>query len=370
MSLSRRDFCGLLGAAAMLRPELHGDRHPAPAARSTRRPAAAPLRLDSNENPYGPPPAAREAIARAVADGGRYPSTRDLVTAIASANRVPEANVLLTVGATEGLYLAARAFTRPEAGLVTAAPTYAAIATATELVGNPVTRVPIRADGGLDLEAMADRARGAGLVYLCNPNNPTGVLTSATEVAGFIAKVGAASPETTIVVGEVYHEYIDSPAYASVAPSALINPRILVSRTLSKLYGLAGLRLGYLIGQQETLARLMPLRVPLGANSLGIAAAVAALGDQREVARQRQLNRRGREDAEKFFRERNWRFYPAAANYLFVDVKRDIRTFRATCEEKGLLIGRHYPPADTWARITIGTPEEMRGAFGILETVL
>ena len=139
---------------------------------------------------------------------------------------------------------------------------------------------------------------------------------------------------------------------------------------MSKLYGLAGFRLGYLIGHQETLARLMPLRVPIGANSLGIAAAVAALGDQAEVARQRRLNREGREAAERFFRDRNWRFYPAAANYLFVDVKRDIRAFRTMCEEKGLLIGRHYPPADTWMRLTIGTPEEMRGAMGILGTVL
>ena len=366
MPLSRRDFCGVLGSAMLVPSGTVADRRAAPL---PIRPSA-PLRLDSNENPYGPPPAAREAIIQAIADGGRYPSSRDLVVALAAASGVPEANILLTVGATEGLYLAARAFTQPDAGLITAAPSYAAIATATEQLAHPVTRVPIRPDGGLDLAAMAERARGAGLVYLCNPNNPTGVLTPAAEVASFITRVGAASPRTTIVVGEVYHEYIDDSRYASVAPAVLTNPRILVSRTLSKLYGLAGLRLGYLIGHQDTLTRLTPLRVPIGANSLGVAAAVAALGDQREVARQRQLNRQGREQAEKFFRERNWRFYPAAANYLLVDVKRDIRTFRTACEEKGLLIGRHYPPADTWMRLTIGTPEEMRGAFAILETVL
>lgn len=367
MTLTRRDFCGLLGAATLAhRTGFATER----VGLSAVWPSDRPIRLDSNENPYGPPPAAREAILNAIADGGRYPSSQTLVAAIAAANRVPEANVLLTVGATEGLYLAARAFTRPDAGLVTAAPTYAAIATATEGLGHPVTRVPILPDGGLDLETMAERARGAGLVYLCNPNNPTGVLTRAAEVAGFIARVGAASPEATVVVGEVYHEYIDNPAYASVAAASLTNPRILVSRTLSKLYGLAGLRLGYLIGHQDTLAKLMPLRVPLGANSLGIAAAVAALSDQREVARQRRLNREGREVAEKFFRDRHWRFHPAAANYLFVDVKRDIRAFRTACEEKGLLVGRHYPPADTWMRLTIGTPEEMRRAFAIFETVL
>jgi histidinol-phosphate aminotransferase len=309
-------------------------------------------------------------MMKAMADGGRYPSTGALVTAIAAASGVPEANVLLTVGATEGLYIAARAFTRPDAGLVTAAPSYAAIATATVQLGNPVVRVPIRADGALDLGSMAERARGAGLVYVCNPNNPTGVLTSAAELQGFVSRLATVAPEATIVVGEVYHEYIDAPGYATLAPDALRNPRILVSRTFSKLHGLAGLRLGYLIGHEETLAKVARHRVPLGANNAAIAAAIAALDDRAGLARQRRLNREGRESAERFFRERGWRFYPAAANYLFVDVKRDIRAFRAACEDKGLLIGRHYPPADTWMRLTIGTPEEMRGAFEILATVL
>jgi histidinol-phosphate aminotransferase len=223
MSLSRRDFCGLIGSAILLPAETPDDRHLVPPSQSLPRAqrrgrAVPPIRLDSNENPYGPSAAARAAIMQALPDGGRYPSTRDFVTAIARANSVPEANILLTVGATEGLYIAARAFTRPDAGLVTAAPSYAAIATATEQLGNPVIRVPIRTDGALDLNTMAERARGAGLVYVCNPNNPTGVLTPAAELTSFIARVRTASPETTIVVGEVYHEYIDAPGYASVAP--------------------------------------------------------------------------------------------------------------------------------------------------------
>jgi histidinol-phosphate aminotransferase len=362
MFLSRRDFCEIVGATAALSPRFSAiEATPA---------NDLPIRLDSNENPYGPSPAARAAILNSLADGGRYPSTRELVAAIAVANSVPEANVLLTVGATEGLYIAAKAFTRPDAPLVTAAPSYAAIATATEQLGNPVIRVPTHADGALDLDSMAERARGAGLVFVCNPNNPTGVLTPATELRSFISKVSSTSADTTIVVGEVYHEYIDAPGYATVAPDALRNPRILVSRTFSKLYGLAGMRLGYLIGQEETLRKVAAHRVPLGANSAAIAAAIAVLGDSAELARQRRLNREGRATAERFFRDRGWRFYPASANYLFVDVRRDITAFRTTCQEKGLLIGRHYPPADQWARITIGTPDEMRRAFEILEAVL
>ena len=124
MSLSRRDFCGMLGAgapAASLRFRLPDLCRP-----------PGPIRLDSNENPYGPSPAARAAIVASLADGGRYPSTPDLITAIAAANRATPFNVLPTVGATEGLWICAKAFTRPNAPLVTAAPSYGAIATATE----------------------------------------------------------------------------------------------------------------------------------------------------------------------------------------------------------------------------------------------
>jgi histidinol-phosphate aminotransferase len=309
-------------------------------------------------------------MANALADGGRYPSTGALIAAIAAANTVAESNVLLTVGATEGLAIAARAFTRPDAALVTAAPSYAAIATATEQMGHPVIRVPVTALGSLDLAAMADRARGAGLLYLCNPNNPTGTLVSAGALQEYVSKVESISPTTMIVVGEAYHEYIDSPGYQSAVSLALQSPRVLVNRTFSKLYGLAGLRLGYLIGQEATLKRLAVHRLPLGANNVAIAAAMAVLADEPERVRQRALNTAGRKDAERFFTARGRRFHPAHANYLFVEIKRDITSFRTACEARGLLIGRLYPPADTWARITIGTPDEMRRGLAIFEEVL
>ncbi len=364
MSFSRRDFVGLVGAgvpAAMLGPRLSN---------LSRAGDPAPIRLDSNENPYGPSPAARAAIVKALADGGRYPSTQELIVAIAAANGAGPPNVLPTVGATEGLVISAKAFTRADAPLITTAPSYGAIANATEQLGNPVVRLALQADGRLDLGAMADRAKGAGFVYLCNPNNPTGALTPAAELREFITRVVTASPETTVVVGEAYHEYIESPAYASAVPEALGNPRVLVNRTFSKLYGLAGMRLGYLIGQEETLRRVSAHRVPLGANAAAIAAATAVLADNAERIRQRDLNREGREKTERFFASRGWHFYPAEANYLFIDVRRDIVAFRAACQAKGLVIGRPYPPADNWARLTIGTPEEMERAFAILDTVL
>ncbi len=372
MSLSRRAFCSSVGAVVPL-SLLHADR--ALAALDQLRPEArddALIHLDNNENPYGPSPAARAAAAQAIADGGRYPgdAVSSLIAKIAAVNGVSPENVLLTVGATEALLISARTFTRPDAHLVTAAPTYGTIAAAVERLGNRVVRIPVRADGNLDLDVMAEQARGAGLVYICNPNNPTGMIVPAPAIRDVIARVGATAPDAMVLLGEAYHEYVDAAGYASVVPDAARNPRVIVSRTFSKLYGLAGLRLGYVIGLPEPLQKMAANRVGLGANIVAVAAATAALGDDAERVRQRRLTKEGRDSALRFFRERGWRTYPSETNCVFVDVRRKITAFRAACEAQGLLIGRPYPPADSWARITIGTPDEMQRAFAILERLL
>ena len=368
MSMSRRGFCHLIGASLTL----HDGSLPEWDASTNRDPetGASPIRLDNNENPYGPFPAARAAVAKAIDEGGRYPSAELLVEAVAKANGVRPANVLLTVGATEGLALSAYTFSGATAPLVTAAPSYGAIASAAERLGHPVIRVPLSSDGKIDLEAMERRAAGAGLVYICNPNNPTGTIVSATDLRGFLARLGSASPSTAIVIGEAYHEYIADSSYATAVPEAIRRPGILVNRTFSKLYGLAGMRLGYLIAHEETIKRVSPYRVPLGANGFAIAAASAALADEPERVRQRDLNEVGRKAAERFFRERGWEVYDGRANFVFVNVKRDIAAFRSACQANGLLIGRPYPPAISWARFTIGTPGEMSRAFSILERLL
>jgi histidinol-phosphate aminotransferase len=366
MDFSRRDFCQLVGAGAVLPrtfnwPET-GNSHASPGDADPKL-----IRLDSNENPYGPSAAARKAIIQGLTDAGRYPETGALITAIAHANGVAESNVLLTVGATEGLWLMAREFTTAERPLVTTAPGYSAIANATESLGHPVIRVPLAADGGVDLDAMLS-ATGAGLLFLCNPNNPTGTLLQGPTLRDGLARATASG--TAVVVGEAYHEYVETPGYESAVSVALENPLVVVNRTFSKLYGLAGLRLGYLIAQEATLNRLRKHRVPLGANHLALAAATAAISAPSEVSRLRSLNSTGRKAAERFFTERGRRFYQAHANFLFVETHRDITELRTACRARGLLIGYPYPPANDWARITIGTPEEMRRGLPILEEVL
>jgi histidinol-phosphate aminotransferase len=373
MSLSRRSFCHVLGAAVPATLIRRDAVSPDLQLLATRARVSDPIRLDSNENPYGPSLAARAAAARALSiEGGRYPgpAIQALLAAIADANAISPSNVLLTVGSTEALAISAKAFTRPDAPLVTATPSYEAVAVATERLGHPVVRVPVTSDGRLDLEEMARRSQGAGLVYLCNPNNPTGATVPAAALSDFVARIGSVSPTTTILVGEAYHEYIETPSYRTAIPDSLKTPRMLVTRTFSKLYGLAGLRIGYVIGQEEPLRQLSLLRVGLGANIAAVAAASASIADVQGRLHQQRLNRDGRKAAERFFTERGWKVYPAEANYLFVDIRRDVVAFRAACAAGGLLIGRPYPPATNCARITIGTPEEMQRAFSVLETVL
>lgn len=366
MPVSRRDFVALIGSTALLPAHNASVR----AAGRGITPPASPIRLDSNENPYGPSVAARTAIRDAMTLTGRYPDAQALVAAIAKANGVAEGNVLLTVGATEGLAICARGFTTPERPLVTGAPSYGAIASATEALGHQVSRVPVTSAGDLDLDAMLDRARGAGILYLCNPNNPTGTVIPASTLQDAIARLEQTSPETIVVVGEAYHEYVESPDYASAANEAIRNPRVIVNRTFSKLYALAGLRLGYLIGHRETLKRISGFRVSIGASVPGIAAGLAVVADQREVLRQRQLNTAGRKKTEQYFTRHRVSYYPAHANYLFLKIDRDVTTFREACQAKGLLIGRRYPPADQFARLTIGTPDEMRRALPIFLAAL
>src|SRR6185295_14306358 len=145
-----------------------------------------------------------------------------------------------------------------------------------KFIGTPVTDVAVDASLGADLDALAKASRGAGLVYLCNPNNPTATVHTKQDVVAFIKAVNAASPQTTILVDEAYFEYVDLPGYGTVIPMAIENPRVIVARTFSKVYGMAGLRLGYAIAAKDTLAKMAGYQLGSNTNQLVLAAAVAS----------------------------------------------------------------------------------------------
>ena len=330
------------------------------------------LRLDSNENPNGPGAAALDAVRSMFTEAPRYPdlTSAAVLQAIAAHHRVPAENVLVGCGSGEILRMASYAFTTPKRALVTGAPSFEDPVRHSEMMGAPIRAVPVDASLRLDLDAMLAQVAGAGMVFLCNPNNPTGTVHGAAAVRDFIAEVHRRAPECVVMVDEAYHEYVDDPDYATAVPIALADPNVIVVRTFSKVYGMAGLRAGYVVGQPATLARMARHRLPNAINVLAAAAAVATLPDAEHLAREQRQNRDAREFTRKALAEMGFAAPPSSANFIMVPIGRDARVFRDACRQKGVLVGRPFPPLLTHARISIGTMDEMKRAVGVFRQVL
>ena len=255
--LSRRDVLGGLMSAAAVGAAVRGTALASPAAGDIRR-SAGVLRLGSNENATGLGPAARAAFLAAVDEANRYPGGvwSTLVDALTSHHRVDRSWIHVTPGSGALLSAATLAFTSASRSLVTAAPTFEAPTRTARATGATVHAVPVTADGRLDLDAMLAKAAGAGLVFVCNPNNPTGGSVPGTALAAFVERLKTVAPEARVLVDEAYFEYADEPGYATAVPLAVADRRVLVTRTFSKVFGMAGLRVGYAIAHPDTLAAL------------------------------------------------------------------------------------------------------------------
>ncbi len=373
MTVSRRSFLHGLGSGAAAVP-LIGGRGLEALAGSTLRlvDPSGLIRIDSNENPNGPSARALEAIRGAFGEACRYPriSSDKLTEALAAHHRVKPANLLVGCGSTDHLRLAVDAFTTPGRGLVTAAPSFETPATYAALRGIPVESVPVDSGLGLDLNAMLDRSLGAGLVYVCNPNNPTGTVHSKAAVEDFIRRVLSKSPAVHVLVDEAYYEYVDDPEYGTLIPMALEDPRVMVLRTFSKVHGMAGLRVGYGIGRPETMAAMLRFQMQLSVNGLGLSAALASLGDETHLARETKLNREARDFTRRWFGRYGFVVAPSATNFVMVAIRRPIEAFKKACADRGVAVGRPFPPLTEHARISIGTMEEMQRAVGVFGQVL
>jgi histidinol-phosphate aminotransferase len=378
MSVSRRTFvrsvgvggasvlAGVFGARGAEAWTGSAGQSPAPGTTSL-------IRLDSNENPAGPSSRTLDAVRLAFPEASLYPhrAGADLPAAIAKSLQVPRANVLASCGSGEILRIAVQAFVTPARSLVTALPTFETCTSTAKFQKLPLHEVPVDARLALDLPAMEAKAsEGAGLVFLCNPNNPTGPVHGSKPVADFIAHVRKASPGTVILVDEAYHEYVDDPAYASVVPMALEYPEVIVSRTFSKVYGLAGLRIGYAVGRPETLQKMAGWRLGNGMNMLGIRAAIAALDDQSWVERGRAANRAGRDYLRRAFEGWGFKVAESQGNFVFADIRRSAEDFAKQCRALGVSVGRPFPPLTTWTRVSMGTEDELRQATDVFRKVL
>jgi histidinol-phosphate aminotransferase len=333
-----------------------------------------PLLLHNNENPLGPGTKVLAAARSFLKDGapaGRYPDNpQALREAIAAKYKISTDNVLVGSGSTQLLRSATHCFTSPSRGLVSGAPAYEECADYAGLVKAPVKAIPLDAQLRDDLDAIVAASKGAGMVYLNNPNNPTATVHSGKAVANLIDRVLQVSPETTLLIDEAYFDYVTDPSYTSQIPIALANPRVIVARTFSKAHGMAGFRVGYAIGRPETLRTMQQHQYGTSMNSLGVAAAIASIGDDDRIVQERNRNTEARDFTMGWFQRAGFKASDSQANFLFVDVKRPLAEFRDPCRERGVLVGRPFPPMTSHCRISIGTIDEMRKAVGVFGEVL
>ena len=382
MSVSRRSFLTTLGAggAGVLAAPLITGRGSeaawaqASSRRADRLLAARPgmIRIDSNENPNGPGERVYAAIRRHLNESNRYPvqSEDDLAAAIARTHAILPENVILGCGSGELLRGAVSAFTAPDHPLVSPEPTFEAPAAWARFLGMPVRTPRVDPALRLDLDAMTAAGRGAGLVYLCNPNNPTGTVLGAAAVSAYVARMGQLSPETTVLIDEAYHEYVDDPSYRTAIPLALANYRVVVTRTFSKVFGMAGLRIGYAVGQPATLAKLAAWLLGSNVSQLSLVAATVAVGDTPHIALEQRRNRETRAYTGAAFENAGYPAAGADANFLMVDIRRDAKDFKLECLKRKVAVGRQFLSHPNLVRVSIGTAREMKRALPAMLAVL
>jgi histidinol-phosphate aminotransferase len=330
------------------------------------------IRIDSNENPNGPGPKALAALTARLHMSNRYPVKEDddLVAAICKVHNVKPENVILGCGSGELLRAAVYAFTSPTKALVAPEPTFEAPGNFAKFLNHPINAPKVDAKLALDLDAMADAARGAGLVYFCNPNNPTATVHGADAVRSYVDRVNRSSPETTILIDEAYHEYVADPSYHTAVPLALSNPRVVVTRTFSKVFGMAGLRAGYAIGQPDTLRKMASWLLGSNTNQLALAAATTSILDNAHIADEVRRNAEARAYTKKFFESMGYTVPAAEANFMMVDVRHDSKQFKLECVKHNVAIGRPFPAVPNYARVSVGTMPEMRKAVAVFRQVL
>src|SRR5437870_1200483 len=343
-------------------------------------PGVEAIRISSNENPLGPGKAAIDAILGKFPEANRYPFNStpldaDLEILIAKLNNAKRENVVLGVGSQELLKNTARVFMSPTKHLVQPSPTYgdpsgfAANTLKLTVKTAPVDPKTLRTE----LSALLPLVKGAGLVYLCNPNNPTGTINSAKEMNDFIAEVRKTSPTTAILIDEAYSDYATDPSYQTAIPTALPTPNVVVARTFSKAYGMAGVRIGYAIGDAATMRKMAAWRMPYNVNTFGVAAAVASLKDPQHIKEESARNKAVRDFTIKALADMGYMSTDSQTNFIFTDIGKTMTAaaFRDGCAAKGVMVGRDFPPLEKqWARISLGTMEEMQKATEVFRSVL
>jgi histidinol-phosphate aminotransferase len=371
MSISRRRFAQLLGAGAavaVVRPQLSFAK-PTQSVGASSTAGGSIVRLSANENPYGPSPKAFQAITDSFGLACRYPDEHNnvLIEKLAKLNEVNHDQILLGDGSSEILKLCAETFTGKSRGtLVAADPTFEPILQQAGLNGAEVVKAPLTASFAHDLPKMLAAAK-RGLIYVCNPNNPTASVTPKNELSEFIGK---APRETMILVDEAYFHYADGPDYESVIPLVKDHPNLIVSRTFSKIYGMAGLRCGYCVAQKEALDQLRAHQMWDSVNIMALAAASASLDDPDQVPNGQRLNSEAKAFTIGDLDKLGYKTIPSQANFIMFDCKRPVVPLIQALKQRNVQVGRLFPALPNYMRLTIGKKSEMETFLGAFKEVM
>jgi histidinol-phosphate aminotransferase len=323
-------------------------------------PPGVTAKLNANENPYGPSELVRKAITGAFDKICRYPweETDAVLQKVAEKEGVSPDHILLTVGSTEGLKITALALRLFEGEVISGTPTFEAMLHYAEAFGGYVNRVPVMDNENLtfDLDEMERRiSSNTRLVFICNPNNPTGSILPAAKLRDFCTSV---SKRTVVFCDEAYIDYVTEPGYPSMVEMVKKNANVIVSRTFSKVYGMAGIRIGYLVARPDLIRRIAAVQVD-EPNMLALHAANAALDDATFYKYSLQKNTEGKALIYKTLETLKLPYVRSHSNFVFFKTGREISSVIRDMRAQGVEVGRPFLPLSEWCRVSTGKMEDL-----------
>ena len=358
ITLSRRNLLTrsglLLGAAAL---DLCAQ--PASAQNRSSKPNGGMIRLIANENPYGPAPSAREALRKAIGESWKYAFRQEgrLRELIAEREGVKPRQVMIAAGSGEILKIAGLLYGRAGGEIVAATPTFNFLTRYARDLGCTLQEVALDSDMRHDLGTMRDRVtESTRLIYICNPNNPTGTLVNGPALREFIAQLSAQTP---VLVDEAYLDLSDQWTEHTAVPRVIAEDNVIVTRTFSKLHGMAGLRIGYAIARPDIIKQLERFRMSI-LNLPGLRAATASYQDLAFQEFSREKIQAGLKITTDLLDELKLAYARSWGNFILFDTGGSVREFSAAMRENGIQIGRSYAPYKSWVRVSMGTVDDMQ----------
>lgn len=365
--LTRRGFAGVVAAgfselAFAQRAAMDAMNVPAP---------KGTVWLNGNEFAEGPPAAAIQAVTRAAAETNRYHFLEfpAFYQGVANLEKLKADQVLVGAGSTEALHCAVEAFTSPKRPFICGWPTFESGPELAAAQGHAVVKIPLTASYTHDVKRLVAEATkaGGGLIYICNPNNPTGNITPKQDIAWVVANL---PPETTLLVDEAYLHFNSSPDTESAMKYVHEGKNVIVMRTFSKIYGMAGLRIGYAAARPELIKKMEPFRNAI-ISIVSTRAVLAAIDlGPKLIDERRERIAHTRNELCAWLKQKKLSYIESQANFVMFDTKRDMREVGPAMLAKGVAVGRLFPAYDKMMRITLGTDTEMAKFRSALSEVL